>query len=471
MTLWEGRFGPEGGSEAVKFTGSFRFDRRLYREDIAASIAHAEMLGAAGIIPKDDARAIASGLSRIRGEIDENGIPHDADDEDIFTFVERRLGEIVGEPAGKLHTARSRNDQVATDFRLYLKGLNRRTALALCDLDSEIVALGERHPTVITAGLTHLQVAQPVLFAHQLLAYHEMLMRDLDLFDLAFSRADVLPLGAGALAGVPYPVDPQRVAASLGFGRTAANSMDAVSDRDFVLDFLYAASLTSVHMSRMAEDICLLCSQPYAAISIADAYATGSSIMPQKKNPDVPELVRGKTGRLIGRLTGMLTTMKGLALTYNLDLQEDKEAVFDVELNLLPAIEAFRGLFETLEIHEERMRSLASMGNSSATDLADYLVSKGLSFRKAHAIVGQIVRTCADNGTDLTALTVAELRKHSPEFEPDAIDRLQPEWSVQARTYPSGTAPRLVAKALHKAVDRIGSSRARWSKRALPFED
>ena len=296
MTLWKGRFGPGGGSEAIKFTSSFQFDRRFYREDIAASIAHAEMLGATGIISRDQSEALVSGLSRLRLQIDEQGFPYDADDEDIFTFVERRLGEMIGDPARALHTARSRNDQVATDFRLYLKGLCRRMALAVCGLDASIISLAARHPDAITAGLTHLQAAQPVLFAHQLMAYHEMLNRDLDLLDMAFDRADVLPLGAGALAGVPYPVDPQRVARSLNFGKIAANSMDAVSDRDFVLDFLYAATSTAIHLSRMAEDVCVMNSQPFAAINISDSYSTGSSIMPQKKNPDVAELARGKSG-------------------------------------------------------------------------------------------------------------------------------------------------------------------------------
>ena len=471
MTLWKGRFGPGGGSEAIKFTSSFQFDRRFYREDIAASIAHAEMLGATGIISRDQSEALVSGLSRLRLQIDEQGFPDDADDEDIFTFVERRLGEMIGDPARALHTARSRNDQVATDFRLYLKGLCRRMALAVCGLDASIISLAARHPDAITAGLTHLQAAQPVLFAHQLMAYHEMLNRDLDLLDMAFDRADVLPLGAGALAGVPYPVDPQRVARSLNFGKIAANSMDAVSDRDFVLDFLYAATSTAIHLSRMAEDVCVMNSQPFAAINISDSYSTGSSIMPQKKNPDVAELARGKSGRIIGRFAGLLATMKGLPLTYNLDMQEDKEAVFDVEDNILPSISALDGLFATLEIDEERMLQLASMGNSSATDLADYLVGKGVSFREAHAVVGRIVRECVDRGADLSTLGLEDLERHSGAFGPDVIERLEPAWSVRARTSPGGTAPRNVASAIAAGQARVESVRETWEARGLPLDN
>ena len=470
MTLWKGRFGPGGGSEAIRFTSSFRFDRRLYKEDIAASIAHAEMLGATGIISGDQSQALVSGLSRLRLDIDRQGFPDDADDEDIFTFVERRLGEMIGDPARALHTARSRNDQVATDFRLYLKGLCRRTALAVCGLDASIISLAARHPEAITAGMTHLQVAQPVLFAHQLMAYHEMLSRDLDLLDMAFERADVLPLGAGALAGVPYPVDPERVARSLKFGKIAANSMDAVSDRDFVLDFLYATTSTAIHLSRMAEDVCVMNSQPFSAINISDSYSTGSSIMPQKKNPDVAELARGKSGRIIGRFAGLLATMKSLPLTYNLDMQEDKEAVFDVEDNILPTISALDGLFATLEIDEGRMLQLASMGNSSATDLADYLVGKGVNFREAHAVVGRIVRECIDRGTDLSTLGLEELEPHSGAFGPDVLDRLEPAWSVRARTSPGGTAPRNVASAIAAGQAAVESARKTWEARALPLD-
>ncbi len=471
MTLWKGRFGPEGGSEAIKFTSSFHFDRRFYREDIAASIAHAEMLGATGIIAADQSAALVSGLSRLRIEINDRGFPDDATDEDIFSYVERRLGEMIGDPAGALHTARSRNDQVATDFRLYLKGLCRRVALAICGLDSSIVALADRHPAAITAGLTHLQVAQPVLFAHQLMAYHEMLDRDLDLLGVAFDRADVLPLGAGALAGVPYPVDPAQVAKSLNFSKIAANSMDAVSDRDFVLDFLYAATMAAIHLSRMAEDICIMNSQPFSALTISDSYSTGSSIMPQKKNPDVAELARGKSGRIIGRLTGLLATMKGLPLTYDLDMQEDKEAVFDVEDSLLPTVIALDGLFATLEIDEKRMLGLASMGNSSATDLADYLVSKGVNFREAHEIIGLLVKQCEDSDAELSTIALEDLTRHSKLFGPDALDRLNPAWSVQARTSHGGTSPRNVAAAVAAGHAQIESARKNWTALVLPTDN
>lgn len=428
------------------------------------------MLGAAGILQRDEVAQLRRGLSRIRAEIDATGIPDDAQDEDIFSFVERRLGELIGDTAGRLHTARSRNDQVATDFRLYIKGLCRRSALAVCELRRAILGLAGRYPDALTAGMTHLQIAQPVLFAHQLLAYDQMLQRDLDLFAHAYDRADVLPLGAGALAGVPYPIAPELAAKSLGFARIAANSMDAVSDRDFVLDYLYAAAMTALHVSRIAEDVIIQNSQPFGAITIDDRYATGSSLMPQKKNPDVAELARGKAGRIVGTLAGLMATLKGLPLTYNLDLQEDKEAVFGVEDSLLPALETFAGMMATLKVDPARMAVLAAMGNSAATDLADYLVAKGLPFRKAHAIVAGLVRDCERRGITLAEVELKFLKQHSAKFAANVMQRLDPRWSVNARTSPSGTAPARVHAALASALAELSARRALWEARVPSYE-
>lgn len=470
MTLWSGRLGEEGGREAMGFTASFAFDRRFFAEDIAASIAHAEMLGLKKIIKPAEAKELVAGLERLRERVVGQGFPESADDEDVFSFVERELFADVGAVAGKLHTARSRNDQVATDFRLYVRAACRRLLDAGLALRESILTLAEANPDVITAGLTHLQVAQPVLLAHHLLAWDRMFARDAELIEAAYRVADVLPLGAGALAGVAYPVDPRYVAERLGFARLAENSMDAVSDRDFVSTYLFAAAMAGNHLSRVAEEICLWNSTHFGAVTIADSYATGSSIMPQKKNPDVAELARAKAGRLLGTLTGFMATTKGLPLSYNLDLQEDKEAVFAAEDAILPALTTMAGLIGSLTIHPERMRALAASGNSAATDLADYLVVKrNVAFREAHEIVAGLIRECETQGLDLADADLGVLQAASKLFTKDALEVLDPAWSVKARRSPGGTAPHRVAAALAAARDEVNATAYDWADKPPPL--
>ncbi len=470
MTLWAGRFGAEGGTDAMGFTASFAFDRRFFAEDIAASIAHAEMLGLNKIIKPPEAKELVAGLERLRKRVAEQGFPESAEDEDVFSFVERELFADVGAVAGKLHTARSRNDQVATDFRLYVRAACRRLLDAELALRQSIVTLAEANGDVLTAGLTHLQVAQPVLLGHHLLAWERMFARDAELVETAYRVADVLPLGAGAMAGVSYPIDPKYVAERLGFARLSENSMDAVSDRDFVSTYLFAAAITGNHLSRVAEEICLWNSTQFGLITIADSYATGSSIMPQKKNPDVAELARGKAGRLLGTLAGFMATTKGLPLTYNLDLQEDKEAVFTAEDAILPALHTMAGLIASVTIHPDRMRTLAASGNSAATDLADYLVQKrNVAFREAHEIVAALVRDCKTNDIELADVDLAGLQAASKLFTKDALEVLDPAWSVNARTSPGGTAPDRVAAALAAARDQLNAAAHDWADRPPPL--
>ncbi len=465
MILWGGRFGDGGGSKATDFTASFGFDRRFFSEDISASIAHAEMLGRTDIIKKIESEHLVDALGRLRERVLAAGIPDSADDEDIFSFVERELLADIGSVAGTLHTARSRNDQVATDFRLYLRAAAGRLQDAVRALRSAILDLAAANSRVITAGFTHLQVAQPVLLAHHLLAWERMFARDATLIDAAYDLADVLPLGAGALAGVTYPIDSGYIAKRLGFARLTENSMDAVADRDFVSSYLFAATMTGNHLSRVAEEICLWNSTPYNLITINDAYATGSSIMPQKKNPDVAELARAKAGRLLGALTGFLATTKGLPFAYNLDLQEDKEAVFTAEDAILPALHTMAGLISTLTVQPERMRELAATGHSAATDLADYLVERGLTFRQSHKVVGQLVRECEARGINLADADLDLLQATSKLFTSEALERLDPAWAVNARNSVGGTAPNRVAAALAAARDQINAGAAEWKGR------
>ena len=470
MTLWSGRFSEDGGKDAMGFTASFAFDRRFFVEDIAASIAHAEMLGLKKIIKPAEAKELVAGLERLRDRVIARGFPDSADDEDVFSFVERELFADVGAVAGKLHTARSRNDQVATDFRLYVRAACRRLLDAVLALRGSIITVAEANGDVITAGLTHLQVAQPVLLGHHLLAWDCMFARDTELIETAYRVADVLPLGAGALAGVSYPIDPHYVAERLGFARITENSMDAVSDRDFVSTYLFTATMAGNHLSRVAEEICLWNSTHFGAISIADSYATGSSIMPQKKNPDVAELARAKAARLLGTLTGFLATTKGLPLTYNLDLQEDKEAVFTAEDAILPALHTMAGLIESVTIHPERMRELAASGHSAATDLADYLVvQRKVPFREAHEIVAGLVRNCEASGIELADADLPVLQAASKLFTKDALEVLDPAWSVNARKSPGGTAPDRVAAALAAARDELNAATHDWADRPPPL--
>jgi argininosuccinate lyase len=423
-------------------------------EDIAGSIAHARMLGRQRIIAKKDADAIVRGLTEIQAEFARGDFKMRDDLEDVHMNVEARLAEKIGPVAGRLHTARSRNDQVATDFRMYVKAACKRAVSSVVALQSSLLDLAEANKSVVMPGYTHLQRAQPVLLAHHLLAYVEMLRRDRTRFAIASLLMDESPLGSGALAGVPYPVDRTGVADELGFAGVTANSIDAVSDRDFVVDYLSAAAVTMVHLSRLAEELVLWSSAEFSFIHLPDAFATGSSIMPQKKNPDVAELARGRTGRAIGALVGVLTTLKALPLAYNRDLQEDKPALFGVEDTLLSTLGVLAAMLPRIEIDAKRAKKAASERYALATDLADYLTLRGLPFREAHEAVGKLVRYAEGKGVELGGLSLQELRRFSPLFDTDAL-RIDVMVSLRSRDVPGGTAPRQVAGALRRARNEV----------------
>ncbi|MSQ33615.1 MAG: argininosuccinate lyase [Dehalococcoidia bacterium] len=449
MTLRE-RFQGPPARKALEYTASIPFDRRLALYDIKGSIAHARMLARQGIISDKDAELIVMGLSRIREEIERGAFEFKLELEDIHLNIEARLTERIGEAGGRLHTARSRNDQVATDLRLYAKDASDDTVALLKALQNALLDQAQRHLEAPMPGYTHLQRAQPVLLAHHLLAYVEMLQRDRERFQQARARADVLPLGSGALAGVAYPVDRDFLARELGFSRISRNSLDAVSDRDFVVDYLAAAALAMVHLSRLAEEVVLWCSAEFGFVELDDAYATGSSIMPQKKNPDVAELARGKTGRVLGHLTGTLAMLKGLPLAYNKDLQEDKEALFDSVDTLLATLDTMAGMVGSLRFRPDRTAAAAGEGAILATDLADYLVRKGVPFRDAHGLVARLVKESLAQGRSISELGLADFRAISPHFGEDVL-QVNVASSLAARDVPGGTAPRRVREALAEA--------------------
>jgi argininosuccinate lyase len=447
QNLIRGRFARGRLPEVEAFTASLPFDRRLFRHDIRGSIAHAQMLAKVGLLKQSELRAIVAGLERIENEIASGRFKFDIADEDIHLAIERRLIALVGEPGRKLHTGRSRNDQIALDVRLYMRDEIAAVIALVSNLRAVLIRLARRHIDTIMPGYTHLQRAQPVTLAHHLLAYVEMLARDRERFEQCAARVAIMPLGAGALAGSTLPLDRRMVARALGFRSIAANSMDAVSDRDFVVDFLSAAALTQVHLSRMCEEIILWTSAEFGFAALPDEFSTGSSMMPQKKNPDLLELIRGKTGRVIGDLVAMLTILKGLPLAYNSDLQEDKERVFDALDTLKPALDLIAKLWPMLRFDAKRMRDAAG-GFALATDLAEYLVAKGTAFRKAHEIVGAIVREAADNGRTLEDFSVDDLRRHSDAFGDDARPILRAEYSVARRTLEGGPSPHTVTRRL-----------------------
>jgi len=447
---WSGRMAEPTHPLVESFTTSLPFDRRLYSHDIIGSIAHCEMLAKQRIIPRRQATRIITALRRIRTEFDTGAFRPSAGDEDIHMAVERRLIEKIGTVGGKLHTARSRNDQVALDLRLFLRAETATIMDLLQRLRRTLAMLGNRHRDVIMPGYTHLQPAQPVLFAHHCLAYAEMLARDAGRFADCLKRLDVLPLGSGALAGTTFPIDREYMARRLGFAAVSANSMDAVSDRDFAAEFLAAGAIAGMHLSRLAEDLILWSSQEFGFVELPDAFATGSSIMPQKKNPDVAELIRGKTGRLYGNLVALLTMLKGLPLTYNRDLQEDKEPVFDSVDTLKACLEVLNALLPVLRVRGDRMRAAATAGYSLATELADYLAAKGVPFREAHRIVGEIVRHCLASGLTLEGLSLAALRRFSPRFSADVRRWLTADAAVRRRRATGGTAPQNVWRQLRK---------------------
>ncbi len=443
-----GRLGAAGGGAARPFTASIGFDWRLFPQDLAGSRAHARMLERAGLLSAADARAILQGLDRIETECAAGTFPYRPEDEDIHLNVERRLTELIGPAAGRLHTARSRNDQVALDMHLFVKQSCETVAEAVLKLQSALCGQAQRHSDLIMPGYTHLQHAQPVLFAHHLLAYFFMLERDRQRLADARRRADVSPLGAAALAGTAHPIDPEAVAADLGLGGVYANSMDAVSDRDFVLETMAALAILMVHTSRLSEELVLWSSREFGFIEPDDAYATGSSIMPQKKNPDVAELARGKAGRVFGRLGGLLTTLKGLPLAYHSDMQEDKEAFFDALDTSVAVLGALAGMVATLRPRPLRMRLALEGDFSGVTDLADALAAGGMPFREAHALVGRLVRHCLEAGVQPSELSAADLAGLHPSLTTALVARCAPEAVVAARRSPGGTAPARVAEQL-----------------------
>lgn len=451
MKLWGGRFNKETAAEVEEFTASIGFDRRLWEEDIAGSLAHVKMLAKVGVLTAEEAAAISRGLEEIREEIKSGAFAFSAELEDIHMHIEHRLIEKVGPVGGKVHTARSRNDQVALDTHLWVLRKVDEVLKLISGLQAALVRKAHAHQNAILPGYTHLQHAQPILLAHHLLAYFEMLERDRARFLGCRERADLMPLGAGALAGTTFPIDRELVARELGFSKLYENSLDAVSDRDYILEFLSASAILMVHLSRLAEELILWSSREFGFVELDDAFSTGSSIMPQKKNPDVPELVRGKTGRVVGHLTALLIVLKGLPLAYNKDLQEDKEALFDTADTVCASLKIFTDLIATLKVNEGRMLAAARGDFSTATDLADYLARRGLPFREAHAVVGRLVQKCLAAGKALEDLTLDELRAASPLFGPDALAVLQVEHSVARRTSRGGTAPAQVEEALKRA--------------------
>ncbi|OGO31328.1 MAG: argininosuccinate lyase [Chloroflexi bacterium RBG_16_56_11] len=450
MTHIRGRFRKPADKIVAEYTASLPFDRRLYRQDIAGSIAHTRMLAKQGIISNEDAKKIIAGLESIRAEIEQGQFEFNIEQEDIHMAIESRLIEKTGEAGRRLHTARSRNDQVVLDTRLYVKEAISVTIKGLRELQRALLDQAGANITVIIPGYTHLQAAQPVLLAHHLLAYFEMLQRDIERFTDGLKRADVMPLGSGALAGVAYEIDREFLAKELGFSRVNNNSMDAVSDRDFILEYEAAASICMMHVSRLAEEIVLWSSAEFDFIELDEAYATGSSIMPQKKNPDAAELARGKTGRVYGHLMALLTTMKGLPLAYDKDMQEDKEGLFDTVDTLTSTLEVFAGMVKTLKVNAGTAEKAAGRGYILATDLADYLVKKGESFRTAHKIVGKLVRYAAEKGQSFDQLDINIYKRFSPLFGDD-VRKINIKTSVAARDVVGGTAPRRVKQALAKA--------------------
>ena len=454
--MWGGRFdaSPDAVMEAIN--ASVDFDRRLYAEDIAGSVAHVAMLAKQGIVTQEDADAITQGLHRVQDEIEAGGFPFDRALEDIHMNVEARLAALIGPAAGRLHTARSRNDQVATDLRLWLRARLDEADAACRDLQAALIDRAEEHAATVMPGFTHLQVAQPVALGHHLLAYVEMIGRDRGRLADCRRRLNESPLGAAALAGTSFPIDRAMTAGLLGFDRPAANSIDAVSDRDFVVEALAAAALIVMHLSRLAEELVLWSSAQFGFIALSDRFSTGSSIMPQKRNPDAAELVRGKTGRVVGALVGLLTMMKGLALTYSKDMQEDKEPLFDAFDSLALCLAAAAGMIRDMTVNADAMARAAGTGHATATDLADWLVQEaGLPFREAHAIAGRVVRLADDAGCDLKDLPLADLQAIEPRITAAALALLDPAQAIARRTSEGGTAPGEVAKQVARARRRF----------------
>lgn len=453
--LWGGRFTKETNQIVEKFTASIEFDQKLALEDIEGSLAHVEMLGSCGIIPAKDVEQIKKGLTSIREKVLNHEVSFSVEDEDIHMNIERMLIEEIGPVGGKLHTGRSRNDQVATDMHLYLRNQTKEIIELIRFVQEAIISQAKQHVETILPGYTHLQRAQPISFAHHLLAYFWMLERDKERLQDSLKRINWSPLGAGALAGTTFPIDRQFSAKQLGFETVYPNSLDAVSDRDFILEFLSIASILMMHISRLSEELVLWSSQEFQFVELDDSFCTGSSIMPQKKNPDVPELLRGKTGRVYGNLIGLLTTLKGLPLAYNKDLQEDKEGMFDTVETLAGSLQLLAPMIETMTVKKENMYKAVSQDYSNATDLADYLAGKGIPFREAHEIIGRIVLYAIQHDKYLLDLSLGEYRNFSGAFEEDIFEVLQPKNVVAARNSYGGTGFSQVETQLNLAIEKL----------------
>ncbi|MGN0776934.1 MAG: argininosuccinate lyase [Candidatus Ventricola sp.] len=441
MKLWGGRFEKATNGLVDDFHSSIRFDQRLARQDITGSIAHATMLGEQGIIPKADADAIVEGLKSILADVEAGRVEFELDAEDIHMNVEKLLTERIGEAGKRLHTGRSRNDQVALDCRMYVKESAREAISYQRELCETLLSIAKQHAESIMPGYTHMQRAQPVTLGHHMMAYFQMFSRDMQRMKEVYQHADVCPLGCGALAGTTYPLNRARTAELLGFSSVALNSLDGVSDRDFVCDYLYAASVCMMHLSRFCEELILWNSHEFKFVEMDDGFATGSSIMPQKKNPDVAELIRGKTGRVYGDLMGLLTTLKGLPLTYNKDMQEDKEGLFDARDTLIKSLMVFNAMLSTCTFRTENMSRSAEGGFTNATDAADYLVKKGMAFRDAHAVIGHLVLHCVKENKAILDLSLAELKTFSELFEEDVYEACSMRACVTLRDVTGGPAP------------------------------
>lgn len=450
---WGGRFAGETDKLVEKFTASINFDKQLYKYDIMGSIAHCRMLEKCKIITSKESKKIIAGLKSIEKLIDNGSLEFDCAQEDIHMHIEKTLIDKIGPTGGKLHTARSRNDQIALDIRLYLRDETNGILELINDLCRVLIRLASRHLDVVMPGYTHLQRAQPILFSHYLLAYVEMFKRDKERFQEIFKRINVCPIGSSALGGTSFPIDRRYVAKLLNFPKISENSLDAVSDRDFLVEFCSASSLLMMHLSRMGEELVLWSSSEFSFVELADSFCTGSSIMPQKKNPDVPELVRGKTGRVYGNLVSLLTMLKALPLAYNKDLQEDKEPLFDTVETIKNSLAVFSRMLEKIKINKANMLKAASKGFSTATEIADYLTRKGTPFRKAHEVTGKIVRYCEDKNKDLFQLRIEEWKIFSNKFDLDILEVIQINKSVENKNVPGGTSTKQVTKKI-KQLER-----------------
>ena len=455
MKLWGGRFQKSTDKKVDDFNSSIRFDARMYKQDITGSIAHAKMLGKQGIIPAEDSEKIVEGLKGILSDIENDKIEFMIDAEDIHMNIETILTERIGEAGKRLHTGRSRNDQVAVDIRMYLRDECAEMKEMLAELRNTLISLAENHTDTIMPGYTHLQKAQPVTLAHHLMAYYEMFKRDSQRLDDTAERMNVMPLGSGALAGTTYPLDREFTAKELGFSSVSMNSLDGVSDRDFCIELASCLSIIMMHLSRFCEELILWSSHEFSFIEMDDAYSTGSSIMPQKKNPDVAELIRGKSGRVYGHLMGLLTTMKGIPLAYNKDMQEDKEPIFDAVDTVKLCLPVFCDMIRTMKVRKDNMLKGAKGGFTNATDVADYLVKKGVPFREAHGIVGRMVFYAIEKDMSLDELTLDEFKEFSENIEEDIYDAISMETCVNDRKITGGPAKETVLSAIKKAKEEM----------------